>query len=172
PGLLRIGADGTQTEFAVPGAHEELSYLTAGPDGNVWFVDNPRIGNITPSGQVTEYPLPPPADGSGIDLAFANLTVGSDGNLWFLGLGGVSRITPTGVVTTVPTPGGRMTSLTSAADGNLWMSYVPTPGSPLASTPGAVVARMTTDGQTTVLDDRGGGAGASGPPSVGSAGTP
>ncbi len=35
--------------------------LTAGPDGNVWFDDqysaSPAVGKITPTGQITEYPI-------------------------------------------------------------------------------------------------------------------
>lgn len=34
--------------------------ITAGPDGNVWFIENnvSKIGRITPEGQVTEVALP------------------------------------------------------------------------------------------------------------------
>ena len=39
--------------------------LTAGPDGNLWFTtvaftDRNKIGRITPSGQITEFPIPLP----------------------------------------------------------------------------------------------------------------
>jgi len=52
--------------------------ITKGPDGNLWFTEqNGRIGRISPSGLVTEYPTPS-ASGSPYGIA-----VGSDGNIWF-----------------------------------------------------------------------------------------
>lgn len=34
----------------------EIEYLTAGPDGNVWFTHGRKIGRITPEGRVTRFP--------------------------------------------------------------------------------------------------------------------
>lgn len=64
----RIGLDGSVTSFVLPGlANATLlpTSLTTGPDGKVWFVVNSVsntndsqvvIGNVTPAGQVTEFP--------------------------------------------------------------------------------------------------------------------
>src|SRR5689334_10881399 len=54
--------------------------LTAGSDGNVWFIinsssDSKDLGKITADGTVTEYDL------TG-DPALIGLTSGPDGNLW------------------------------------------------------------------------------------------
>ena len=53
--------------------------VTAGPDGNVWFTEEAgnRIGRITPSGTITEFPIPT-ADSQPVAIV-----TGSDGNLWF-----------------------------------------------------------------------------------------
>ena len=48
-----------------------------GPDGNLWFPEGGAIGRITPSGAVTEFPLPKSGSDAGA------LTVGPDGKLWF-----------------------------------------------------------------------------------------
>ena len=39
---------------------DNLLGITAGPDGNLWFtdLDNGSIDSVTPTGQVTVYPLP------------------------------------------------------------------------------------------------------------------
>lgn len=153
-GIEKVAPDGTMTRFDVPGANSQPLWVTPGHDGNLWFVNQEKVAKMTPTGTITQYSLPAPADGSGVNLWNAQLTPGSDGNIWFLGLGGISKITPDGVVSTIPAPGGRLTSLASGTDGNLWITFVPTQGSPLAVTPGLAIARVTTAGQSTVLDDR------------------
>jgi len=95
----RITPDGVVTVFDT--GTLEPSGITAGPDGNLWFtsqscnLDNltcsilapdanayyaghpAMLGRITPSGDVTSYPLPTPTGGGW------GITTGSDGNLWF-----------------------------------------------------------------------------------------
>ena len=151
--LAKVSADGSIVEFPVAGA-SSLTWLASGIDGNVWFVDGQKIGKITPAGGVTEFPVPAPADGSGVDLTNAQLTSGSDGDMWFIGLGGLSHISPTGTVKTITTAGTQVTSLSHGSDGNFWISFLPPIGSPLATTPGALVARVAPDGQTTLVPDR------------------
>ena len=86
------------------------------------------IGRITPSGAITEFPLPTANIGAG------DLTVGPDGNLWFpeeLSVGpspryAIGRITPSGALTEFPLPtasidlGSYPVALTVGPDGNLW----------------------------------------------------
>jgi virginiamycin B lyase len=151
--LAKVSADGSIVEFPVAGA-SSLTWLASGTDGNVWFVDGQKIGKITPAGVVTEFPVPAPTDGSGVDLTDAQLASGSDGDMWFIGLGGLSHISPTGTVKTITTAGTQITSLSHGSDGNLWISFLPPIGSPLATTPGALVARVSTAGQITLVPDR------------------
>jgi streptogramin lyase len=79
--------------------------LTLGPDGNIWFITNcgatyPNnfIGNITPAGEITTFPIATSA---------AALATGSDGAIWFTNAASyeIGRITTSGSVTyiTVPT---------------------------------------------------------------------
>jgi streptogramin lyase len=58
-----------------------LQGITAGADGNLWFTDNYGIGRITPTGQITVFPVQ-----AGVQTGeqqFPNeISSGPDGNLW------------------------------------------------------------------------------------------
>jgi streptogramin lyase len=141
-GIGRITPSGAVTDFPLPTAGLEAGPLTVGPDGNLWFRESEfgtyglgqfvfygptqRIGRITPSGAVTEFPLPTGSFPPGA------LTVGPDGNLWFTESKGavgpegrIGRITPSGAVTDFPLPTTGADAegpLTVGPDGNLWFS--------------------------------------------------
>jgi streptogramin lyase len=111
-----------------------LEEITAGPDGNVWFTEHigGRIGRITPTGEITEFPVAAPdrpRPGA--------ITAGPDGNVWFTFIqqgsaDGIGRITPTGEMTVFFLPlvdfgGGTLTGsspsgITTGPDGNLWFT--------------------------------------------------
>lgn len=141
-GVGKISTSGIVTRFplSVPPYRNPQS-ITAGPDGNVWFTEtaNSSVAKITPSGAVTEYPLP--TTGS----APWGITTGPDGNLWFCepdlainggfpngGYGGIGKITPNGVATDYPFPipagtppnsfARTPTFITAGPDGNLWFT--------------------------------------------------
>ena len=96
--------------------------IAAGPDGNLWFTEfsGNRIGRITPSGAITEFPIP---TGTSTPL---EITAGDDGNLWFTeGEGNnIGRITPSGAITEFPVPSAfsEPLGITAGADGNLWFT--------------------------------------------------
>jgi len=115
------------TEFPVAGdSNQNLPYITAGPDGNLWFTerDANKIGRITTTGVITEFPIP--AAGATPDF----ITAGPDGNLWFTERfssnpdGQIGRITTAGVVTQFPLPTGpaEPASIVAGPDGNLWIT--------------------------------------------------
>ena len=89
----------TITEFPLPQPNSFPGSLTAGPDGNVWFVlSGPKqIGRITPTGVITTFPVPGNPRG---------ITLGPDGNLWFAEQDRpvIARIAPTGAVTELSKP--------------------------------------------------------------------
>ena len=62
-----------------PSAGGTPSGITAGPDGNVWFTEGAAdtIGRITPSGKISDFPLPTR------ESLPSGITAGPDGNLWF-----------------------------------------------------------------------------------------
>ncbi|WP_217912823.1 virginiamycin B lyase family protein [Miltoncostaea marina] len=122
----RVTTSGAVTWFAAgtaPGSG--LLWITAGPDGNVWFTaaSGRRIGRVSPDGQVTEHPV-----AAGVPVG---ITAGPDGALWFglIGAGrapnAVGRVTPDGAMTRVPLPR-RVVPLDIATgpDGALWVTGV------------------------------------------------
>jgi streptogramin lyase len=113
PGVQRYS---TQTPVAGPTA------LTLGPDGNFWFAEGlgNRIGRITPSGVITEFPLP---NASSFP---AGIATGVDGNLWFTEADGnrIGSITPAGAITefALHTGGSLPTPIVAGVDGALWFA--------------------------------------------------
>jgi streptogramin lyase len=115
----RITPTGTITEFPIPTAGASPVRMTAGPDGNIWFVEQGAvaIGRITPTGTITEFPIPTAG------AVLAGITAGPDGNLWFTdsGASAIGRITPAGTITEFPIlSGGMPGDITTGPDGNLW----------------------------------------------------
>jgi VCBS repeat-containing protein len=98
-------------------------YITTGPDGNLWFTEGSKgdIARLTPSGTLTEFPVP----GSGL----SGITTGPDGNLWAVEWfsDNIVRITPSGTVTEFPLSGGNAEvaipmGIAAGPDGNLWFT--------------------------------------------------
>jgi streptogramin lyase len=97
--IARITPTGTVSEYPLSSSVTATSPLTVGPDGNLWFSEQGRfavfpngqqgtfepfnsggkIGQITPAGAITEFPLAP-----GYDVQNTSaLTVGPDKDLYF-----------------------------------------------------------------------------------------
>jgi streptogramin lyase len=97
--------------------------ITAGPDGNLWFI-NPQnelesqVGKITTKGVITFYTLG--------DLPLG-ITSGPDGNLWLTELTHVAKVTTAGVETEYALKNGGYTGIVTGPDGNIWFSET-TPG--------------------------------------------
>jgi streptogramin lyase len=110
--INRLTPGGEHREFLSSGI-----WITAGPDGNLWFSQFLAIGRMTTDGQVTSFPIP---DGA----VPGDITVGPDGNLWFThhDRTGIGRITLGGVVTGQFLTPARPARLRSGPDGNLWFT--------------------------------------------------
>ena len=78
-----------------------------------------KLGRVTPTGTVTEFPLP-------ANNAIASIGAGPDGNVWFTDTGNhsIGRITPSGAVTEfVATDSlGTLGGITAGPDGNIWFA--------------------------------------------------
>jgi streptogramin lyase len=130
----RVTPSGVITLFIPPSFSSFNNGIAAGPDGNLWFTENVgNIGRITPTGEITEFPLPvtfiSPSPGA--------IAAGPDGNLWFTEtavldtgvVGRIGRITTAGVITEFPVTAimlsGSAVALSGIAagpDGNLWFT--------------------------------------------------
>jgi trehalose transport system substrate-binding protein len=124
-------------------------YITAGPDGNLWFTGygfdedgDPTdgfIGRITPGGEVARFEDP----NGGISQPDV-ITAGPDGNLWFTSLenNSIGRITPAGEITTfedtrIRAPEG----IAAGPDANVWFT----------SYENDRIGRITPSGEITLL---------------------
>jgi streptogramin lyase len=116
--------------------------VTAGPDGNVWFTEEAgnRIGRITPSGTITEFPIP------SANSEPNAIVTGPEGNLWFTEQSSekIGRITPAGAITEFPlkAPDGEPRAIALGPDGNIWFAM--DNGDIGRMTPAGVVTTCTT----------------------------
>ena len=137
----RIAANNNIRLFPTPTVISWPDYITKGSDGNVWFTEfySDRVGRVTPSGAITEFPLPALNDVEGI-------TSGPDGNLWFTepGENKIGKMTTGGVVSTFPIkatdPSPR--GITAGPDGNVWFVEF-YDGAIGRITPAGVITRFT-----------------------------
>ncbi len=122
-------------QYTVPGATHggiggpSLKGIAVGSDGNIWFTNwgssGDFIGRMTPTGQVTEFPLPFATDPVGI-------VNGPDGNLWFAAYGSntIDVMLTSGTILhqyPVPVPSGvgggaQLTDITVGSDKNLYFT--------------------------------------------------
>jgi streptogramin lyase len=124
--------------------------ITVGPDGALWFTElaGDRIGRLTTSGALTEYPMP--------GLPYG-ITPGPDGNLWFTvsgsGASAVGRMTPSGTSTLFPVPsvsGFGPANIVTGPDGNLWFTHPNDDKVGKMTTAGVVTEYSTTAGALPV----------------------
>jgi streptogramin lyase len=136
-GVARITPAGVVTEFhPIAGINWAMDSITAGPDGNLWFTEAPRldhpakIGSIRSDGSlVTELTLPDviTLNGyvrfkTGIQIVFSgfDITVGPRGDLWFTqALAGKIGVLPNYVETVYENVLGRPAS---QAEQNYWFN--------------------------------------------------
>jgi virginiamycin B lyase len=119
-GIGRITPGGDITSFDLAKEAGTPGALTAGPDGDVWFVasEPAAIGRVSPTGAITTFPLA----GTGQPSAIA---AGPDRDLWFTEpeAGRIGRITSAGAASEFPLPkGSQPNSIVLGPDGNLWFS--------------------------------------------------
>jgi streptogramin lyase len=119
--LRRYVLNGPIDTFAVPPVCAVPDALTAGPDGNLWYVcfANNYIVRQTTAGVAAAFHVP------GLQVGVAGIAAGPDGALWFTeALGKIGRITTSGTITEypVPTSGGQPFAITAGPDGNIWFT--------------------------------------------------
>jgi streptogramin lyase len=87
--IARMSPTGIVKQFHLPTASAPQS-IVQGNDGNLWFTDSDyygnKIGRITTTGLITEYPIPTPhAGASGIaNCRLFGCATGTHGHIWFV----------------------------------------------------------------------------------------
>ncbi len=129
-----------------PGRVSQAFSMVLGPDGNIWFTEQVglKIGKITPTGVVTEYPIPGARGLTGI-------AVGADGNIWFTDelSSFIGHINTSGgnlkliLLGTTSHPEG----LAAGPDGNLW--FVDDVQGISSATGAFKIGRVSTSGHVT-----------------------
>ena len=123
-GPADVRASGRPPTFGYPLADAVFAAaISAGPDGNMWFVaggagqPGQTLGRVTPSGEVTEFNVP-------VGIAVQAITTGPDGNLWLTGANGIARATPSAEVAVFPLSQRRSnpSAIAAGPDGNLWFT--------------------------------------------------
>jgi streptogramin lyase len=115
PVVGKVSPAGELTEYKAP---DGAGSIVAGSDGNLWFAESDGIARVTPSGQITSFPVPE----AGGPRA---LTAGPDGNVWFVSAkpAAAGFVTPAGAVTRFPLKGaGSPSAVTAGPEGNLWFT--------------------------------------------------
>lgn len=117
-------ADGEVTRIATTTRHFHGGAITAGPDGNLWFIHDFEnlIGRVEMDGTVTTFPLLSPRC-TQASAGLYDITAGADGNLWYTNHAckTVGRITPSGTMTELYLNFFPL-FITSGPDGNLWFT--------------------------------------------------
>lgn len=96
--------------------------ITAGPDANLWVVDEPEntIWKVTTGGNFTGYQF------SGTHRGFNSITVGADNNLWIgePSANLIGRMTIAGALTEypIPTAAAGVGGIGLGPDGNVWFT--------------------------------------------------
>jgi streptogramin lyase len=127
PAIVRVSETGSITEFPIVAGFGVWAEVL-GPDGNIWFTANDTVssgdyvGRITPSGDITEYPLP---------YAALGIVLGPTGD-WYVTLpymGEIVEMTMSGnIVNTFTIPGAihgsspnyQLGNIRMGPDRNLW----------------------------------------------------
>ena len=161
----RITPSDQITEFSLPPGAEPQQ-IAAGPDGDLWFTEteqgqisgsfegasaeeaNGRIGQITPSGQVTEFPLSAPSS-----REFARpsaISAGPDGDMWFVlseakKIGRISSSGQTSFFSVRQEPHG----ISAGPDGNIWFTELFSGCNNEAELKGSKIGRISAAGHLT-----------------------
>ena len=133
----RMSVSGSAAAFPLVTPNNDPRFITAGPDGNLWFVEQPdivteprtasHVARMTTGGDLAEVVVPPDQQ----ELEFYDrIITGPDGSLWFattgeVGTGELDRTTTEGVLTTVFQSSfspGIIGTLTVGPDRDLWFS--------------------------------------------------
>src|SRR5215207_2269552 len=119
-GLGRITTEGEVLPEVVPGNFSALGGGIAAHGDDIWYTDfnNDSLWRYdVPSGQFTQFEVPPPG-ADPLDVAVA-----SDGTVWFSGSGAIRSLEPQSeTFTETPVTGSSPRHIAIASDGKVWFT--------------------------------------------------
>jgi virginiamycin B lyase len=140
---LRADIPGYILKTPVLDAEIHPRLVSAAPNGNVWFAQQTTIGFFTPSGHVTNFPIPCTKCGTGEEVVYVwDLATAPDSSVWFIDNharadgtsidSAIVHLTTSGEFTFYPIPtthgtavvpgGFGQSSITLAPDGTVWFT--------------------------------------------------
>jgi streptogramin lyase len=153
PKIGRVTPAGQVSEFGDGLAkNSEPREIVAAADGDLWFTLDtfwdlrsteqrppPRIGRVSPTGELTTYPL-----GLAAKYGIDDLVASPNGYLWFDAADSLWQISPLGTISRLPIDFGENSVLTLAVgpEGNLWFARKPSSGPG-----GTAIGRLTPAGE-------------------------
>ncbi len=150
----RITPQGAVKVFPLPSGSFSNS-ITSGPDGNLWIKEPGKIGRITTTGTISEFPL---SSSTNVDTEnwpatlyggtlWGDITTGPDHAVWFTEPslstsegGKIGRITTTGTISEFTISKIEPFGITPGSDGNIWFTAID------YSKFGGVIGRITPTG--------------------------
>lgn len=121
-----VSGTGAVTSYPAPNTSNiQPRFSAKAQDGNVWYAldKGNSIARVTPSGQVTEFSVPPTSQGQSRPN---DIVVGTDGALWFTEVTGsaIARMTTDGTVANVYPLSTEAAPrfLAQGTDGNFWIA--------------------------------------------------
>ncbi len=141
---------GLVTSFTLPEHEAGYGSIVEGHEGDAWFTEylSGRIARMTPSGELSEFPLPAGSRPVAI-------TVAADGNFWFTEpeSGRIGRITPAGAIKVYRLPSGvRPRMVAAGADGRIWFTEQSPAGGPTFGGIAGHLGRITPAGRFTRIE--------------------
>jgi virginiamycin B lyase len=126
--IQRISSDHSVRTFALPHAHSGPGDITRGTDGAMWFTEyfGERLGRITSSGKITEYPLPVRAGGEETPVQpVGGIAAGTEGDIWFGTIEGIGLLEPSSGKVTLFYRHRAAEAMAAAPGGGVWFADGP-----------------------------------------------
>jgi virginiamycin B lyase len=127
----RVTPTGVVTSFPCSDINHYVDVPAVGPDGNIWFVEQPNfvatspnyvLGMVTTTGDAKLTEFTTDVQDLASVAAAIGMGVGPDGDLWFRANGAIARSTTAAAITVVPLPFGGEPEVFATSAEALWFA--------------------------------------------------
>ncbi len=154
----------------IENGYRDIGKLTSDKAGHLWFLESitimdsdssqsfPKIGELSPTGQLTEFPIP-----GNENSVFNSIMAAPDGNIWFTSspdyftdsssISTIDKLTHDGVVTEYQIPAGiSAQSLIVGPDRNIWFSVIDATNADTSGINSGKIGRITPEGRIKIFN--------------------